>query len=324
MRFIDRSSVPEPSSLKDPSDAVRREKEAALRYYTASARVAGEKLTSYTFTEYSAGDVTTTLRRLFNNKCAYCEGYLSDDVDIEHFRPKGGITEDGTHDGYWWLTHSWTNLLASCKHCNQSRYNHLVAQHATVADVLKLQATTARTAYGKANQFPIQGLRATYTASDLDAEQALLIDPTAENPAPYFEWSREGHYSVVLPRPTDDRTQARGLAAINVFALNRLYLVKDRTERLNELRTHAQSIVQSLEKDMRVGGSQECLDEALERVRILRTYHNPSKRHTAMVEAFVDEFVAALRDRVASNAQPVAMNSFMPHPSDEDEIDEDT
>ena len=93
MRYVDRGLEEEPACLKDPSDAVNNEKQAAVAYYTLSVRTPGQKLTSYNFTSYATFDVNSTLRRLFNYKCAYCEGPLTGDMDIEHFRPKGGVTE---------------------------------------------------------------------------------------------------------------------------------------------------------------------------------------------------------------------------------------
>lgn len=319
MRYVDRSTELEPPCLKDPSDAVKAEKLGAISYYTLSARISGKKLASYDFTAYGDFEVKSSLRRLFKNKCAYCEGPLTADMDVEHFRPKGGVTEDDQHDGYWWLTHSWSNLLASCPHCNQSRRCHLVPQHATVADFLKLQSTQATASYGKANQFPIQGQRATYTAQDLTVEQALLIDPTAEDPELYFKWSRAGHYSVAIPTAINPWSQSRGLAAIDVFALNRLYLVHDRTVRLNEMRTQAELILGLLEKDMRDGGNQACVDEAIVRVRKLKSAYGPRTWYTAMVKAFVEEFTAALRERVITPAPMIVMNDFLPTGQDSDD-----
>ena len=79
----------------------------------------------------------------FYGKCAYCESYITDfqHGDIEHFRPKGGITDENDnqvvlkddrgnptldatgepkpHPGYYWLAYNWQNLLPSCAICNQ-------------------------------------------------------------------------------------------------------------------------------------------------------------------------------------------------------------
>ena len=76
----------------------------------------------------------------FFGKCAYCESYIVDfqHGDIEHFRPKKGVTDENDnvvfikdengqqnpHPGYYWLAYDWTNLLLSCTACNQPSEKH--------------------------------------------------------------------------------------------------------------------------------------------------------------------------------------------------------
>ena len=40
---------------------------------------------------------------LFHGKCAYCETFYSASapVDVEHYRPKGAVSEDPSHPGYY-------------------------------------------------------------------------------------------------------------------------------------------------------------------------------------------------------------------------------
>lgn len=53
------------------------------------------------------------LQALYHNKCAYCEGFISDkEFTVEHYRPKKGDSS------YYWLGYEWTNLLPVCKTCN--------------------------------------------------------------------------------------------------------------------------------------------------------------------------------------------------------------
>ena len=56
-----------------------------------------------------------------HKKCCYCEQSLEfkRESDVEHFRPKAGVTEVPDHSGYWWLAYAWFNLLYACKNCNQ-------------------------------------------------------------------------------------------------------------------------------------------------------------------------------------------------------------
>lgn len=66
------------------------------------------------------GKLQSTVREKLNiyykNKCAYCEMHCK--AEIEHYRPKKGVTGDNTHTGYYWLCYSWTNLVPSCRYCN--------------------------------------------------------------------------------------------------------------------------------------------------------------------------------------------------------------
>jgi hypothetical protein len=159
-------------------------------------------------------------------------------------------------------------------------------------------ATKARVAYGKANQFPIAGARATSASGKLEDEKPHLIDPTFEDPEPYLRWSMTGHYSLVLARQADPVNETRALSTINAFALNRLHLVQSRTSILNELRYQAQEIVRNLEEDL-ADGSPRHLDRALRRVQAMRRLHGPKKPYSAMVKAFVDDFAKDLLKRVA-------------------------
>ena len=75
--------------------------------------------------------VREKLNELYFHKCAYCETLCK--AEIEHYRPKKGVTEDTLHNGYYWLCYEWSNLVPSCRYCN--------------------------TEGGKGNQFPIKGTR---------------------------------------------------------------------------------------------------------------------------------------------------------------------
>lgn len=66
------------------------------------------------FTAYRNKELVRVLEDLFYRKCAYCEanyaitGYL----EVEHCRPKSL---------YPWLAADWSNLLPSCKRCNNGK-----------------------------------------------------------------------------------------------------------------------------------------------------------------------------------------------------------
>ncbi len=90
-----------------------------------------------TFSErYKQDDLKEKLKKLYHNKCGYCEQY-SESWHVEHYRPKNG--------GYAWLAYSWDNLLYCCPTCNEH----------------------------KGSQFEIRGEKAFYIASDLPSIHAL-------------------------------------------------------------------------------------------------------------------------------------------------------
>lgn len=298
MRYVNRASVAAPQSLVTPSLAVQNEKINAANYYLA--HVVGDlpKPASYEFIHYKGYDVQRALRELFHGKCAYCECEISGDIDVEHYRPKGGVHEDPTHPGYWWLALEWENLLASCAHCNQKRMQHIVTEEMTVDELTAICAKPPQKSYGKGNHFPIHGVRATYGGS-LAREQPHIIDPTTEDPEPYFEWSRLGDYSVVLAAPNDKWSTDRALSTISVFALNRVDLVVNRTKVLKMLRRLEDNIVSALERDMANGGQQSAVEAALEGVERMRLLQEPDSPYSAMCKAFCDDLVTRLLARLA-------------------------
>lgn len=104
-----------------------------------------------------------------NHKCWYCEAKSNRaPFDVDHFRPKLGITIDGVelagHDGYYWLAYEWWNFRLSCQRCNRPEKND--------GEIL----------YGKANEFPIQNetQRCSLPADSLTRESPRLLDPCVE------------------------------------------------------------------------------------------------------------------------------------------------
>lgn len=117
----------------------------------------------------SWGLLKTWLANASGNKCWYCEAKSSRaPFDVDHFRPKLGITVDGVkllgHTGYYWLAYEWWNFRLSCQRCNRPEKDG--------GDVV----------YGKANEFPIQdeGHRCQLPTGSLTTEISRLLDPCIE------------------------------------------------------------------------------------------------------------------------------------------------
>jgi len=159
------------------------------------------------------GALKEGLKAYFFGKCAYCESEFDSVAwgDVEHYRPKRGVTEEPTHPGYYWLTYCESNLMPSCQKCNQGR--------------------------GKRNHFPIDGVRATKPEDDIRIERPLLLNPYEEfdcgGDARHLRYVFEYTGEELLPTGRVDGLTERGKKSIEVYDLNRPSLVKQR--RKNQL-----------------------------------------------------------------------------------------
>ncbi len=106
---------------------------------------------------YRHQEVLAALVESHHGKCCFCEQYVQEDGDVEHFRPKAH---------YYWLAYEWSNLVLSCSPCN-SRH--------------------------KRNLFPLENeaSRATCHTDDLTREEPLFINPCEEDPEQVIEWEAE-------------------------------------------------------------------------------------------------------------------------------------
>jgi len=157
---------PSPPSLTTPKADAER---AALRAFYS---IPGNEKLPYDkgFTAYKGDGVREQLTEMFKGKCAYCETFYkaTQPADIEHFRPKGGVTIKDTRPqppGYWWLASEWSNLLPSCSDCNRPRRQDF-------------PGGLPRTA-GKANRFPLASEAKRAAAPGQEAkERRLLLHPS--------------------------------------------------------------------------------------------------------------------------------------------------
>lgn len=113
-------------------------------------------------------DLKEDFRQLSYGKCWYCEVH-TDGMrgDMDHHRPKGKVTENPDHPGYWWLAFKWRNFRFSCERCNSQGTD----------PVTKIVG-------GKQNYFPLVGGNESRRIwdecdyEDLLKEDPLLLDPT--------------------------------------------------------------------------------------------------------------------------------------------------
>jgi hypothetical protein len=155
----------------------------------------------------------------FAGKCAYCEAKVILDQgqgDVEHFRPKGRVTDDDgkvvkvagrtpgslvPHPGYPWLAYDWRNLLPACIACNQRR------------------ATRAGRSVGKVDRFPVEGFRASAPGEEAQ-EEPLLLHPIFDDPEEHLRLNPDT--GVILGRTK------RGKKTVEVLNLNREGLPEQR------------------------------------------------------------------------------------------------
>jgi len=222
MIFIDRTSVPVPEILKDGSERLKKEVNAAIAHYSDPEK----SKKAFKFRVYGHSQVKESLIKMGKGKCAYCESdILATYVgDIEHFRPKGEIEElkatGNSKPGYYWLAADWDNLLFSCRNCNQKSKQ-------TTAFVEEAKSM------GKMNQFPLfdESKRVRSHEDDLEEEEKvrLLLNPCKENPEDYFKYDIES--GVIQPKKRNEFLKQRAVSSIKVFALQRVPLVIEREKK---------------------------------------------------------------------------------------------
>ena len=155
--------------------------------------------------------VKKALFAMHSEKCCYCERYRDEtrEMDVEHFRPKAGVSEAPNHPGYWWLAYDWNNFFYSCKKCNQDH---------------------------KKNQFPLmnEALRAYSPDDDLVREKHFLINPETENPEEFiiYDWTKLKGFFVKAIGCDDE---LRGDRTIKVLGLNNDTLLRRRAELVGQL-----------------------------------------------------------------------------------------
>ena len=275
MRPVDRNLLPGPASLLTPGRPGPAELARATTHYSPPP-----KDSKFNFRAYKGEDVRHALESLFHGKCAYCESRydVSGPVDVEHFRPKGEVEDVPDHPGYWWLAAEWTNLLPSCLDCNRRRYQPTPKSFASISGILDAAHRSGFTPIltGKEACFPIAGSGSrmpgpppsSQAAAAIAAEQGLLLDPCSDDPADHlrFHIDRDQPLGIVYPtgsaeidlpllpaaitevqRIEQDARSAgvsvRGAVSIQVYGLNRLALIQERTRLLRKLEFLATIII---------------------------------------------------------------------------------
>lgn len=169
------------------------------------------------------------LCKLAGHKCWYSEVPLEGaDPNIDHFRPKGTVSEIDENKnhlrkwegGYWWLAFDWHNFRLSSQHANQRRIDET-------------------TDGGKSNYFPVKGSRCPEkTEWDMIEEKYFALDPCSKSDVALIWFTPEGMPIVRkqksgMPDPWEER---RVNLSIWLYHLDKNKIVKRRRERMNEVK----------------------------------------------------------------------------------------
>jgi uncharacterized protein (TIGR02646 family) len=293
MIHVKRTTVRPPVVLTGDDSAGTTETKRVIGFMeqlrgAAAAAVGGPvKRKSFAFSVYGHQEVKESLARLFRGKCAYCETRYAatQPVDVEHFRPKAGVDEDPDHPGYYWLAAAWDNLYPSCIDCNRERIQQLAGEPDSNPRKLKL---------GKGNRFPLAaGSPRRATHQDAQVEQPLLLDPCADQPAEFLEFTDD---AVVLPRTRRSGVE-RARASIEIYGLNRTGLVFNRLEvvRLLQARMYgvnrlAAVLDRPLDRDTR-----DLLEDLLSHeLAQLQAFADPERPYSQMCRQVIERFGAQL------------------------------
>ena len=215
MRYIDIERVDRPDAWDDRAAAALDALCAEIATADNAAQAAGQNPREARRRAVSAGldrpsrqrvwrDLGPAFARLGYNKCWYSETRNDgSDGNIDHFRPKASVAEDGTHEGYWWLAFDWRNFRYSSQWCNQRRND-----------------PRNGTSGGKADRFPLQpdGTRAQRETDCRDRESPALLDPVDPEDWKLLTFSPNGQPTPAQPDGTSG--YARVQMSIEVYHLH--------------------------------------------------------------------------------------------------------
>jgi len=166
------------------------------------------------------------LRPIYNNKCAYCETSVSAGADlrIDHFRPKLKVVSVNNHNGYYWLTYEWSNLLLACEACNGKKSNRFPV-HNEANRIFQPQL--------EANGYCTIDYQQTYSHV-YNTESAILLNPEVD--------VVENHF-IFRPSGEIEGLSSRGKETVAVLQLNRKNLILARKKVVDKFRNRIRNCV---------------------------------------------------------------------------------
>jgi uncharacterized protein (TIGR02646 family) len=166
-------------------------------------------------------EVRYELRKLYFNKCAYCES-IEYKPDVEHYRPKKSTTGDqGNTLGYYWLCYEWSNLIPACYACNSkngkwNKFPILSKKRITKPPIKKMDGTLDFEKCRANNPY-------------LGKEKPALLHPEVDIPENFFKIGINGQLEGT------DGNNGRGWNTVKICDLNRGNLRKSRKDIIDNI-----------------------------------------------------------------------------------------
>ncbi len=280
MRRFNYSAIKKPCCLTGSESPGIKERNKAVEFYSLAEN--SEKPFKK-FKAYKDNEVKLALNNLFHFKCAYCESIYgaTQPVDIEHYRPKGGviITNRLRKPGYYWLASEWKNLLPSCIDCNRRRTQEIPNMEPSLA--------------GKANLFPI--VKETDRASipgEEKKEKRLLLHPCLDFPEKHFEFINDG--LVIARKNKNGRVSHKGKVTIETLGLQRKGLNQVRRDRLLLIKEQITRVKRIMERINQYPDDLVFDIDLKEEMRILHRYTENNQPYSAMAKQFIERFLKSI------------------------------
>jgi uncharacterized protein (TIGR02646 family) len=226
MRYVDNELLALPAGWQEKAETALNELRSEVEQAEAAAREAGEDAAGIATARKRAiseglkrpsrerlwRDLAVELGKLKKGKCWYSESKNpASDKDVDHFRPKGRVDEDDSHEGYWWLAFAWQNYRYSSQWCNQKRND-----------------TASGTSGGKRDSFPLSpgSFRARQETDPWESEEVELLDPTDPDDWKLLTFRPDGYPIPAKPEGTPEHRRAK--TSILIYHLHCKELVDDR------------------------------------------------------------------------------------------------
>jgi hypothetical protein len=242
---------------------------------------------SFNYQVYGDALLRDALNHVYGYKCAYCESFFgaTQPVAVEHYRPKGEVIEGRQRikPGYYWLAATWQNLLPSCTDCNSPRRQQTEGGQKVVR--------------GKGNYFPLApGSRRAKVPGQEKREKPLLLNPEVDQPDTHIEFPADrARAGVVRAALLNGKPSPKGLASIDVYALDRPQLTRARADFAARLFSHLRNTRNSEQRHRARPADPGLKQEYDENLADLAAFLAPAQPYSAMARQIARAELPGLR-----------------------------